>query len=427
MQYIDTDYLIVGAGLAGLHSALRLRAKYPKATIKIAELYNYTGGRVVSYKPPQFPHIRWENGAGRIHKSHTHVLKYIKKYSLTPVSLPPGELWIDSLTTQPQTNQWTQITSLLDEIMVHVSPVTLSTRTIEQILVSLFGPLRASVILEHFSYRSELTTMRADMAIESLTNEFKNSGNFFVVKEGLSTLISCMKKDLESKGVEFLYGHRLTGVSMRPNEVTAAHFQLVNEPKKPKISMSTKHLILALHSDALSKVPPFTNLPVLKKLKMEPLLRTYAIFPTKDGKSWFSDLDKVVTNCPLKFIIPVNPAKGVIMTSYTDGEDTRKWLAILAKKGEKGLESEILKELRALFPSKDIPNPLFFKAHPWYQGCTYWLPGMYDPEEASEKIMLPLPLKFPNTYVCGESYSQRQAWMEGAIEHAEAMLKKYLL
>jgi monoamine oxidase len=427
MQYVDTDFLIVGAGLAGLHCALRLVNKYPKALIKIAELYNYTGGRVVSYTPKDYPTVRWENGAGRIHKSHTLVRKYIRRYKLTEIPLPSQESWIDSLTLQSKENPWPHVAKLIEEVLVHVSPTMLATRTIEEVLTTLFGSFKAQALLQYFSYTSELTTMRADVAIESITNELQSSAEFFVVKEGLSTLISCMKNELESKGVEFLFGHRLTGVSMQPREVTAAHFQLVNQPTKPKRRITTKSLILAIHSDALSKVPPFTNAPTLKKLKMEPLLRTYAIFPSKDGKSWFSDLDKTVTDSPLRFIIPLNPAKGVIMSSYTDGRDTQHWLSLLAKKGEKGLCKEIVKELRLLFPNKDIPEPLFFKAHPWYQGCTYWLPGMYDPEEASEKIMLPLPLKYPNTYVCGESYSQKQAWMEGALEHAEGMLKKYLL
>jgi hypothetical protein len=34
---------------------------------------------------------------------------------------------------------------------------------------------------------------------------------------------------------------------------------------------------------------------------------------------------------------------------------------------------------------------------------------------------------FPNLYVAGESYSLRQAWMEGALEHADQMLSTYLL
>ena len=107
------------------------------------------------------------------------------------------------------------------------------------------------------------------------------------------------------------------------------------------------------------------------------------------------------------------------MTSYTDAEDARYWFKIL-EKGEDVLQAAIMKELRITFPQYTIPDPIFFKAHPWYQGCTYWLPGNYSPQEMSKKIMNPLP----NVYVCGESYSVgKQCWIEGALENADAMLE----
>ena len=158
---------------------------------------------------------------------------------------------------------------------------------------------------------------------------------------------------------------------------------------------------------------------------MEPLLRTYGIFPTKPNP-WFEGMKTTVTDSPLRYVIPINPKQGTIMTSYTDAQDTKQYLKLLDK-SPKLLEKCILKDLRDLFPDCDIPNPLFFKAHPWYEGCTYWLPGLYDPKEESEAIMNPMPKRFEHLYVCGESYSLRQAWMEGALEHAEAMLKKYFL
>jgi hypothetical protein len=39
--------------------------------------------------------------------------------------------------------------------------------------------------------------------------------------------------------------------------------------------------------------------------------------------------------------------------------------------------------------------------------------------------MRPLPSCWQNVYVCGESYSERQAWIEGALEHSEKLLRKF--
>ena len=100
-------------------------------------------------------------------------------------------------------------------------------------------------------------------------------------------------------------------------------------------------------------------------------------------------------------------------------------MRILDTKGEKALGKFILNDLRKLFPERKIPDYLFFKSHPWTYGCTYWTPGKYDVPSESKKAHHPDPERFPSVYLCGESFSLRQAWMEGAIEHAEALLKRY--
>jgi hypothetical protein len=158
---------------------------------------------------------------------------------------------------------------------------------------------------------------------------------------------------------------------------------------------------------------------------MEPLLRVYAIFPTSPN-AWFADLPKLSTDSPLRFIIPINPKSGVIMISYTDGKDAKYFMSILdSKDGPSKLQSFIMKEIRSLFPSLSIPDPLFFKTHPWYDGCTYWTPGSYSPSQLSESLMNPLPISHPNLYMCGESFSLQQAWMEGALQHSQALLQKH--
>jgi hypothetical protein len=110
------------------------------------------------------------------------------------------------------------------------------------------------------------------------------------------------------------------------------------------------------------------------------------------------------------------------MTSYTDAEDTVVW----NRRRKNGtLDKTLMKELRSLLPLRDIPNPLSVSSHYWEHGCTYWTPGSYDPVKESNAIMQPFPTRFPDVYVCGESFSLKQAWMEGALEHADTMLNKF--
>ena len=97
-------------------------------------------------------------------------------------------------------------------------------------------------------------------------------------------------------------------------------------------------------------------------------------------------------------------------------------MAILDSVGEGGLEKVVMKDLRALFPEISIDDPEVFKAHSWPEGVSYWLPGSYNPEAICKEALHPFPSKYPGLYVCGESFSLRQGWMEGALENAALLL-----
>jgi len=406
----EYQYVIVGAGIAGLHCALRLKHKYPKSRILIAELYNYVGGRIVTYSPKDF-NVHWESGAGRIHESHKLIGGYVKKYKLTKIPISSKKNWIDSakVNLDSESDSWDSLYSLIKSAVSTLSKTVLATHTLHDILVSTYGLEKTKAILSHFPYTSEMTVQRADISLDALSNEL-GSPSFYAIKEGISAIPYDMKAELEDLGVEFLFNHRLT--SIVPDK-TPIHLQFDG-----KNTITADKVILTLHVDALKSVSPFQNLPALKYIQMSPLLRTYGVFPLP---SWFSGLPKIITDSPLRYVIPINESKGLIMTSYTDGKDTKKWMNLPNKE----ICKEVMKETRKLFPTRTIPDPLFFKAHPWKSACSYWAPGLYDPNEISESIMNPMPKKWPNVYVCGESYSMQQTWIEGALVHANAMLKKY--
>jgi monoamine oxidase len=265
-------------------------------------------------------------------------------------------------------------------------------------------------LLLHFPYKSEMNTRRADLALDAFGAEM-GSADFFVVADGMSKVPEGMAAELKRRGVKILLNHRLTDT-----DGTTAIFENGSRIKAEK-------LILALHAAALQKLPAFRSNPIVKSVRMRPLLRTYAVFDSTSPNPIFTE-KKVVTDSPIRYIIPVNKEKGVVMISYTDGDDAEYWLRILKRGGgEPALEKAIMREIRALFAPQTIPDPIFFKSHPWHDACSYWLPGTYDPKKSSEAIMNPAP----NIYVCGESFSLRQAWVEGALEHAEQMLTKFLL
>jgi hypothetical protein len=260
-------------------------------------------------------------------------------------------------------------------------------------------------ILDKYPYRAEVETMRADVAIHAFLNEMSGDGGFFVVREGLAAIVRGLVASAKSHGAVFLTEQEVTHIS-KDNNTYRVHTKAGN-------AYTTERVILALHTSALRHIRPVATLPLLKHLTMEPLTRIYARYPT----AWFTG-PRVVTDSPLRYVIPVNPAKGIVMISYTDGRDTRVW------ENTKQLTIRIQREVRRLFPELEIPEPLWVRPYPWTDGCSYWKPGDYDPAEESRKALRPLPDTYPELYMCGESFSVgRQAWIEGALAHAAALLR----
>jgi glycine/D-amino acid oxidase-like deaminating enzyme len=169
-------------------------------------------------------------------------------------------------------------------------------------------------------------------------------------------------------------------------------------------------VILAMPAGALRRLPVMRTFRPLRHLKMEPLTRIYA----KMVRPW-PFKSRIITDSPLRYIIPIS--KKIVMISYTEAQDTRRWLGL---KGP-ALIAALQTELRRLGLVSDLVSEVeWARAYEWDEGCTYWIPGPYDPATESKAALTPFA-SMPHLHVVGESFSLRQAWMEGALEHA-AML-----
>jgi len=145
----------------------------------------------------------------------------------------------------------------------------------------------------------------------------------------------------------------------------------------------------------------------LNSVQGKPLLRVYYTYEDKD--SWFTDLTKTTTDDKIKYIIPIN--KNVIMINYTDGPKATYWNNAY-KDGTQ--DKKIAESLKKLFPDRDIPK--YKKKHHffWEFGAAYWKRGA-DSKKVHDQMLNPSP----NLYICGDSFSNHQAWMEGALQTSD--------
>jgi hypothetical protein len=308
-----------------------------------------------------------------------------------------------------------------------LSAGVLARNTLRQILNRIFGDDRAEELVSWFPYRSEIDTLRADVALRSLVGgPMSSHTSYSVVAEGFSELVARMISDLPDN-VVLLGRHEVidvcpgpTGIGPRPTDLTVLY-----GGNKKMMLRAGEACIMAVHSEGLKHIGPFHTCAPLKQLKAEPLLRIYMIFPVGKGGVWFKGLGRVVFPDGLRYMIPIDETKGIVMISYTDGDDTAHYRKYIEKYGDESAEltRAVMRDVRRA-GFKDVPDPTYTKAHYWSVGATYWLPGSEDVEELSRRLLHPYPQSLPGVYVCGESYSAgNQCWVEGALETAEAVVK----
>lgn len=413
---LDADILIVGAGVSGLYAAVELQKKYPEKRIVVCEKYKYLGGRTYTYKGD----YQWEAGAGRIAADHDHLHALLKRYGLREQLISPAITYKRDGANPIEPTHFEETIPLMLAPLARLPPTILATHTIRQLLTRIHGAADTRAYLNRFPYRAEVDTMRADMGLKSFLGEMGSHEGYSVVEKGFSSLIDALRADFVKRGGVVRNRHELFDVAEDSGTVYAS-FRVgppaEGDARHTKV-MRAGRIILALHAEALRALPSFADWDVLRHLRMEPLLRTYAVFPTPGGHPWFDGLARVVSDTPIRYFLPIDPGRGIAMVSYTDSTDTKGLLDMK----EDALERFIVAELRKLFPDRRIPRPTFFKAHPWKYGCTYWLPGDYSPAAASAAAYQPFGAAAPHIHVCGESFSLRQAWVEGALEHTDGLI-----
>jgi protoporphyrinogen oxidase len=392
--------IIVGAGIAGLWIADKL-ATNTDDKITILEQGDYAGGRVITSKK-----YGYEIGAGRIDlRDHKHVMALVKRFGLKTYEHGKGALWlpVDSHQEKPTNDPFHDIWNPVIAILKKLDPTVLATHTLRGLATRVLGSREADALLIQFPYRAELDTLRADLAIRSFETEMNDTPTFGGVVGGLSQIIHGLESDVRKKGVQIQFKTTVTDVLCSESVYTV----LLKEGK----TVTADRVILALPVVALRSLPVLHSFPPLKHLTMKPLTRIYA----KTVGPW-PYTKRIVTDSPLRYIIPVAPKDGIVMISYTESQDTQRFLGL---KGP-ALIAALLSELKRLFPSLTLEIE-WAHAYEWSDGCSYWLPGSYDPKKEGRQALQPFPTTSPHLHLVGESFSQRQAWMEGALEHAQEL------
>lgn len=405
------DIVIIGSGIAGLYLATEMLRRSRKRRIVLVEKYKELGGRAATFHQKiDGVDLQWEAGAGRISEHHTMVRELMKRYKLTWVPIGGDTTYIENYGDTGVKNAFESGMPAFLTPLTGLPAEELGTHTLRELLTKIHGQ-RADEYCIQYPYRGELDTMRGDMALKLFQNEFSLSEKYGICGEGIGAIIDGLRKEFESKGGVILTGH--TCLKVEQETKRGAVKVTLSKDREPVI-LEGRHCVLAVPVTSLKEIEPFNTWRPARHIAMKPLLRFYGVFP---GEPWAEG--RVITATPIRYMIPGNPAIGSIQMSYTDSQDAEAWKVKLDQVGEKAVGEEMLGELRRLI-KPTIPPPTFVKAHYWENGVSYWLPGKYEPRELSREAYKPLS-DMPSVHLCGESFSVRQGWLEGALEHAAGL------
>lgn len=408
METKHYDVIIVGGGIAGINSALKLSQN---KKVLLLDERSYWGGRISTKYQPQY-----EMGAARFSNKHMLLMKLIKRYKLTKIALPQE---IDYLYDNNGNVEFvSDVNKILDKYFRSIVAKSKSFSQSKLKSITLFDFMNlcndketSQQIVDMFGYFSEIKVMNAYDALNTFKEDFVNV-QYYILKEGLAHLCNLMIQEARNNGCVCKNDSFVTSVQKHGKIFKVS-------TKNDKVYEGTK-VVFAIKGGQLKQFELLKSIHKhIECVHDAELLRIYAKYPSRQNGVWFNNLRRMTTNSFLRQIIPINYQDGLIMISYTDGKDVQ---AFKDKKDkllkETKIKEKIHKEINHLFSNR-VPQPTYFKVHYWSVGAHHWKPKC-DSDKLSQKMINPLK----NIYICGEAFSQKQAWVEGALETSEFVIQK---
>ena len=411
----DYSIIIVGGGIAGLYTACKLQDN-GITDILIIEKSDKLGGRIQTIK---YKKTIYEAGAARFSKYHIELIKLLKELNLYGKKnrLDNKFTYIDRH-SNILPNKFLPILKNIIRDSKKITKSELLSTTLEKICYKLYGDKTRKEFVNSYHYYSELFTLNSLEALQLLKTYSNEEELFYILNGGLSQIIDRLHKKFKSNG-----GNIILNTKLDTLEYVDDLF-MVSCTKNDKIKIyESNNVILTIGKTELKKLTILKPISrYLNAVKEQSLLRIYAIYPkdTITNRVWFEDTGKVVTDLPIKFVIPIDYSSGLIMISYTDG----KYAEYMSKKiSNNTIETIIADNLSKLFPDKTIPKPSYLKYYYWTNGVAYWKPGLLDSSIIAEKMIQPIDIPL---YICGENYSNIQVWIEGALVTSNKVIDKII-
>lgn len=410
---IQKDTIIVGGGIAGLYAGHRLSSGHD---FLILEKDREVGGRIHTYHDAVLGHV--EAGAGRFHAGHKRLGKLLNELDLDHLIVPISSAESDYYPRHSQGVSYPSSTTsrLIDKVLREAEKETderLQNTSFSEYASGVLTTKQLQHILDSFGYYVELRKMNL-LSFKHLYEQHYSVTHFFALRGGLSQVVQKLKTRLRK--------HIHTSTQVLSIRYSAKDRKVVVETNNHTYECA--QCICALPVEALRQLSFFSSIShKLRHIEAFPLCRIYSKYnpDNNDSPVWFQTLRKSTSNNLLRYIIPIDRERGVIMSSYSDSSFANRWRHLYQEKGLPGVKREISRLTYEAFGIRTA-QPTHTKLFYWPHGVGYWLVGANSHRLSRELLQ---PYGQVPVYICGEHISDHnQQWIEGALETVERVLRK---
>lgn len=478
------DYAIIGGGVSGCYCAYRLANERPGAGIALFEASERFGGRLYSINVPgssrpielggtfftdlhenvaglvleelRLPVLRvgWQRGTLFLRGSH------LQDRSFTKAEPTPYALTAEEMGKSPLAHAVAAVEAINPALMTMWPFVRDATTSRRKTYAALKATRHRGEELWRLGFWNVLGDVLSNEARELLISTFGSSTIFGAVNaldavwnlmqelapgqaayqlaHGFQSVPEELRARCEDR-VDFQSGARVVKVERADDSV-----RLVFAGDAPPVEART--LILALPQRALQNMQwdsaLFDDADSFFRMRDDlvwgsPVSKLFLIFDSawwkrrehKDGASSIiaAYTDLPMRQCYMQDVAAVDTS-ATMMAVFADGVASSFWSASrpgLELGPDAPLVMQSLAQLRKVL-AQDIPNPtgaIFFDwgSDPYGGAWHGWRPG--QPSWLARKA-IQRPSAARNLFICGEAYSERNGWVEGAINSAEAVLTR---
>jgi lysine 2-monooxygenase len=467
------DFVIAGGGVAGAYCAYRLSAARPEARIALFEASPRIGGRLHSVVLPGVT-APAELGGAFVSDRHAHVWRLARELGLqlAPIAWSRRFSFLRGRRVADRT-----FTAAPDAIPYDLSPAergqsptALLRRAIDTIAPGLRslppGDLESAALylrrrrfkaraLDDLPFETVLRECVSDDALQCIVATFGSSANFGGAGcyDALLTLLDefapqqpfAFADGFERLPVELARRSKAEiQTSARLTALRAENESLrltVSRAKRAELSVSTKALILALPPDALRRIDfgvtheqarafdaKLSNVASVSACKLF-LSFDHPWWPDKPRPDAAIGMAASYTDQPMQQCYYYGLQGGgsaLLLALFADAANASFWAPYFDADGAptRAMIDAALAQLRAMHPDADIPEAAEAVAKFWPAAWHMWRPGARSwrnaPTMRGPHFNLPV-------YVCGEAFSTKQGWAEGALESAESLMRENFL